>query len=125
MSIRRAIVLLLAGFALWITTSCFLFTPQRGPVKLDPATLRDAQAGVPYEAKISISRNATPAIDFSISAGALPNGLKMEKVPGEDAARIFGTPQGSGTFKFTVFVWCYGTNVNGQTGEKEYTITVQ
>ena len=37
----------------------------------------------------------------------------------------FGVPEESGTYKFIVSVWCYGTNVSGQTGEKEYTLLVK
>jgi hypothetical protein len=38
--------------------------------------------------------------------------------------RIKGTPSKVGTYKITVSVWCLGTNVNGQTGEKQYTLVV-
>jgi hypothetical protein len=94
-------------------------------LKFDPDALPNAQAGVSYEARISITQNATPAGEFSISEGALPKGLTLEKLPGEDAVRIAGTPEETGTFTFKVFVWCFGTNVSGQTGDKEYTITVK
>ncbi len=116
---------LLVGVVLLSTLACMLFTPPRGPLKFDPAVLPDAQVGVPYEAKVSISDNATPAGEFSISEGTLPGGLTFEKIEGEDAARISGTPQEAGAFTFKVFVWCYGTNVSGQVGEKEYTLTVK
>lgn len=116
---------LLVGVVLLWTLACMLFTPPRGPLKFDPAVLPDAQVGVPYEAKVSISDNATPAGEFSISEGTLPGGLTFEKIEGEDAARISGTPQEAGGFTFKVFVWCYGTNVSGQVGEKEYTLTVK
>jgi hypothetical protein len=116
---------LLVGVVLLWTLACMLFTPPRGPLKFDPAVLPDAQVGVPYEAKVSISDNATPAGEFSISEGTLPGGLTFEKIEGEDAARISGTPQEAGAFTFKVFVWCYGTNVSGQVGEKEYTLTVK
>ena len=115
----------LAACVLLATLGCMLFTPPRGPLKFDPAALPDAQVGVPYETRISISDNATPAGAFSISEGTLPGGLTMEKVEGEDAARITGTPQEAGTFTFRVFVWCYGTNVSGQVGEKAYSLTVK
>ncbi len=116
---------LLLGSLLLSTLACMLFTPPRGPLKFDPAVLPDAQVGVPYEAKVSISDYATPAGDFSISEGTLPGGLTLEKIEGESAARISGTPQEAGSFTFRIFVWCYGTNVSGQVGEKEYTLTVQ
>ncbi len=108
------------------TVSCFLFAAPRGPLKFEPAELPSAQVGVPYDAKVTISDNATPAGAFSISQGALPRGLALEKVQGEaNAAHIFGTPEQAGTFTFRIFVWCYGTNVSGQTGEKQYSLVVK
>jgi hypothetical protein len=73
-----------------------------------------------------VTENRTPVGDFSISEGALPPGLELTKVDGvEDTAKISGVPEAAGTFEFTVYVWCYGTNVSGQTGEKEYSIVVE
>jgi hypothetical protein len=116
---------LLAGSALLLTISCSLLRAHRGPLKFEPAVLPDAQPGIPYEAKITIAGNLTPAGQFSISEGALPKGLTLEKVEGEDAARIFGKPEEAGTFHFKVFVWCYGTNVSGQVGEIAYVLVVK
>jgi hypothetical protein len=95
-------------------------------LKFDPPTLPPAQLGVPYEVEIKISENRTPAGDFSVAPDALPPGLeliKVEDVP--DTARITGTPTQAGTYTFTISVWCYGTNVSGQTGEKDYTLVVE
>src|SRR5512143_1253447 len=122
---HRQRLFILAACVLLATLGCMLFTPPRGPLKFAPAVLPEAQVGMPYDARISISDNATPAGAFSISEGTLPGGVTLEKVEGEDAARISGTPQEAGTFTFRVFVWCYGTNVSGQVGEKEYTLTVR
>ena len=121
----RFLLTLLAAGVLLSTLACMLFTPPRGPLKFEPAVLPEASVGVSYDAKIAISDNATPAGAFSVSEGTLPGGLVLEKIEGEDAARISGTPQEAGTFTFRVFVWCYGTNVSGQVGEKEYTLTVR
>ncbi len=123
---KRPLLFALTAVSMLLSTlACMLFTPPRGLLKFDPAVLPEAQVGVPYEAKVSISDNATPAGEFSISEGTLPGGLTMEKIEGEDAARISGTPQEAGAFTFRIFVWCYGTNVSGQVGEKEYTLTVK
>lgn len=122
---NRDALILLAGFALFCTVSCFIFTPPRGPLKFDPPTLAAAQVGAAYETRVTISGNATPTGQFSISDGALPKGLALEKAEGQDAVRIFGTPQESGMFKFKLFVWCYGTNVSGQQGEMEYSLVVK
>ncbi len=118
--------LLLLACALLFSVSCMLFYgAARGPLQFQPETLPAAQAGAAYEARVSISDNATPAGQFSISEGALPPGLTLETLKGENSARISGTPAQAGTFKFKIFVWCYGTNISGQTGEKEYTIVVK
>ncbi len=122
--INRFGMVIAALLILIFTISCFRLSV-RGPLKFAPETLPGAQLGVPYEAKVTISQNVTPAGEFSLSEGSLPKGLALEKVEGEDAARIYGIPEETGAFKFKVFVWCYGTNVSGQTGEQGYTIEVR
>ncbi len=123
---KKLEILLAAACGLAATVACILFYARGGPLTFQPDSLPAAQVGVPYEANIKIGDNITPAGQFSISEGALPPGLTMETLPrGQDAARIFGTPTQGGTFKFKVFVWCLGTNVSGQTGEKEYSLTVK
>ncbi len=117
--------LLWAAFSILITVSCFLFLPPRGPLKFAPDVLPDASAGVPYEVKITISGNATPPFLYSVSQDALPKGLKLEMVAEDHTAHIFGTPQETGTFHFKVLVYCYGTNVPGQQGEHDYSLTVK
>jgi hypothetical protein len=103
-----------------------LFFPSGGDLKFNPDTLPDAQVGVAYKAEIHVRENRTPVGDFAISEGALPAGLKLEKVEGvEDTAAISGVPKEAGTFTLKISVWCYGTNVSGQTGEKEYNIVVE
>jgi hypothetical protein len=97
----------------------------RSELVFTPDTLPDAEAGVPYEVTIQISQNETPVGDFQIVEGGLPDGLTYEFVEGEDNARIFGVIRESGTYTFKVSVWCYGTNVSEQTGEKEYTLLVK
>lgn len=73
-----------------------------------------------------MTENDTPVGEFWISEGTLPAGLELIKVEDEqDTARISDVPAESGTFTFTVSVWCYGTNVSGQTGAQEYSIVVE
>jgi hypothetical protein len=124
--VKKQLTWLISGLAaILLTTACMLFAPPRGPLQFQPAVLPDAQLNAPYEAQITISDNATPVIDFTVSDGALPAGLTLQKVEGQDVARIFGSPTESGTFKFTVFVYCYGTNVSGQVGDQQYSVTVK
>ncbi len=73
----------------------------------------------------TISGNETPVDGFSISEGSLPAGLTIQREEHENVAHIAGTPQEAGSYKFKIFVWCLGTNVSGQVGEKEYSIAVQ
>ncbi len=121
----RSGIALVVGSVTLVTLACSLFAAGRGPLKFEPTVLPEAQVGALYEAKVSISENATPAGEFSISEGALPRGLALEKIEGQDAARIFGTPEEAGTFNFKVYVWCYGTNIAGRVGEQAYSLVVK
>ncbi len=121
----RAIPAVLAGLILLTTVACYFLSNPRGPLKFSPSVLPSARVGLPYEMTATISGNATPAGSFSISEGTLPPGILLQRVPGKDAVRIFGTPEAAGTYEFTIFVWCYGTNVRGQTADMKYTIVVQ
>jgi hypothetical protein len=102
-----------------------LFLPSGGSLQFDPDQLPHAQVGMPYEAEIHVTQNRTPVGDFAILDGSLPSGLVLKKVEGvEDTAKISGVPQEAGTFTLKISVWCYGTNVAGQTGEKEYSLVI-
>ncbi|MEW6403269.1 MAG: Ig domain-containing protein, partial [Chloroflexota bacterium] len=136
----RSIVSFLMVVTLALSTACLTLFPEtqepyptedwvqpvRGPLKFDPQSLPDAQVGVPYEVEIRVSENVTPVGDFSVEPNTLPPGLELAIVEEvEDTARITGIPEEPGTYTFTISAWCYGTNVSGQTGEKEYTIVVE
>lgn len=107
-----------------VSMSCFRTSRTVKELLFEPDILPDAQMGAPYEVEIRITQNSTPVGEFSISKGALPAGLELVDIEG-DAAKIKGIPEEVGTFTFTINVWCYGTSVNGQTGEKEYSIVVE
>lgn len=114
---------MLAWSVLLLTSSCL--TPSFPQVlEFSPTNLPKARLGVFYDVIIKVTRNETPVGEFSISQGSLPNGLKFERLAGQDAARIFGIPEKKGLSKFTINVWCFGTNASGQTGEMQYTIIV-
>jgi hypothetical protein len=117
--------ILIFVFALSISAlACVRITP-RPELVFTPDTVPDAQVGVPYEVEIQISQNETPTGDFYISEGNLPKGLTLTYVSYEDKLKISGAPEETGTFIFKTSVWCYGTSVSGQTGEKEYTLVVK
>ena len=98
----------------------------RPALQFSPATLPDAQVGASYAATITVSQTATPVGGASIKDGALPAGLTLAlaKQP-MNTIQISGTPTVSGTFNFTIYVWCYGTNVSGQTATQAYTLAVK
>ena len=108
-----------------VLTAVLGCTPQPA-LQFSPATLRDAKVGSPYAATITVSQAATPVGGASVEDGALPAGLDLAlaKSP-ENTIQISGTPTVAGTFSFTIEVWCYGTNVGGQTATQEYTLVVK
>ena len=73
-----------------------------------------------------MSQAATAVGGTSVQDGALPAGLGLAvaKAPA-NTVQISGTPTASGTFTFTVYVWCRGTSVNGQTGTQGYSLVVK
>jgi hypothetical protein len=90
-----------------------------------PASLPDGQIGVYYQVQVSVENVRTFVGEFLIIRGSLPGGLSLERVPGENSTRITGTPKEAGSFTFVMRALCEGTNNPGQTGQKEYTITVK
>ncbi|MDX2033570.1 MAG: M12 family metallo-peptidase, partial [Blastocatellia bacterium] len=75
------------------------------------ATLPGGRSGEPYSQTFTASGATSPT--FTISAGALPNGLELA---GNGA--LSGTPTVFGTFNFTVLA----TDTNGCTGSRAYTL---
>ena len=123
--LRRATIALMI-LLLAISLACQTLLPENDGLKFDPPSLPAAKVGEPYEVEINVTENRTPVGNFSVAPNTLPPGLELEIVEAvADTARISGMPEQAGTYTFAVSVWCYGTNVSGQTGEKEYTIVVE
>jgi len=133
---RPILLVLLIG--LFASVSCGFFsdlipisTSEPSPnlddqsLKFEPAALPDAQKDFPYDVEIKVQNVETFVGEFTITEGNLPEGLSLERVPGENATRITGTPKKSGSFTFVMEVLCVGTNSPGQTGQLEYTIQVK
>ena len=114
------------GIACVLALTVVLGCMPQSELQFSPATLSDAQVGSPYAATITVSQAATPVDGASVQDGALPAGLELAvaKTP-IDTIQISGTPTVAGTFTFTIYVWCYGTNVNGQTATQGYTLVVK
>ncbi|MFN8433767.1 MAG: hypothetical protein U0V18_07090 [Anaerolineales bacterium] len=139
MTQTRSAVLLTAAFAILFAASCsatpsvpptptadpYVFEPVTTPLRFEPESLPVGQLGAEYEAQIFIRDNVTPVNSASLSAGALPAGLELVFMEGEDRVVIRGVPEEAGSFTFTLFVTCFGTMVSGQTGQMDFTLTVK
>jgi hypothetical protein len=101
------------------------FEPVTLPLEIEPSSLPIAHLGLRYEAKLQVKQNVTPVGDISITEGRLPPGLEFVFMEGEDSAVISGIPEETGTYTFTLSVWCFGTQVSGQMLDKEYQIVVE
>ncbi|MGD0752412.1 MAG: Ig domain-containing protein [Anaerolineales bacterium] len=120
---KNSFRIMLAGLAVLLSSSFCILTP-RPALEFLPDQMPAAKVGQPYQVDIQIARNVTPAGIYSITDGKLPPGLKLVSDRDLQIGRISGTPSQAGTYKFTVSVWCLGTNTGGQTGEKQYTLVV-
>jgi hypothetical protein len=107
-----------------VSLSCIRIPHVRPDLEFSPDTLPEAQLGQSYSVDILVTRNETPMFQAGLADGALPAGLTIELLKQENIVRLSGTPAEAGTFIFSVGVACYGTNVNGQTGVKSYTLVV-
>jgi hypothetical protein len=120
---------IVAALALMLVTllaGCTIFTPSRPALEFSPASLPDAQVGTAYDATIVVNQTATPVGGVAIQDGALPEGLDLAKADQPaNTIKITGKPKAAGVFTFTVSVWCYGTNVSGQTGTQQYVLVVK
>lgn len=72
-------------------------------------TLPAGQAGIPYEAGLAITGQATPVSTVALASGSLPPGLAVDTT-----LRVTGTPTKSGTFTFALnFTDTAGTVASG------------
>lgn len=85
------------------------------PPVITTATLPNGYEGVPYGQTIAVTDGAPP-LTFTVSVGALPNGLSLNASTGD----ITGTPTVQDTFNFTITV----TDDDSQTDDQAYTVTI-
>jgi hypothetical protein len=80
--------------------SVTIVVTQTGPAfSINPVSLPDGQLGMIYNQTLSVS-NGNPPYTWSVSSGALPDGLSLNPAAGT----ITGTPLAAGNFNFTVRV---------------------
>lgn len=85
-----------------------------GAVTIATTTLPNPVRGATYSQGI-VAQNGAPPYSFTLSAGALPNGLVLNP-----SGQISGSATVSGTFPFTVQV----TDLAGQTATQNYNVTI-
>ena len=112
-----------AALALLLVVSC-----GKTALHFAPDALPEGKAQQSYRVPITVTGAHTPVGGMSVSQGALPPGLELhfdrDGQP-KNTGILEGTPTKPGEYAFTVAVWCYGTNVSGQSGAREYRIVIR
>ncbi len=103
------------GFGACVGSQAYALTINCPAITINPATLPSGSEGAPYNQALA-QTGATGALAWSISAGALPNGLSLNAASGV----LSGATLAAGTFNFTVRV----AGGNGCFGEQAYALMV-
>ena len=83
-------------------------------IAVNPATLPNPTAGVAYSQSITVTGGVAPYAT-AVTSGSLPSGITLST-----GGALSGTSFEVGTFNITVT----GTDANGQTGSRAYTLTI-
>ncbi len=94
-----------------VQTSNFIFC---NPITINPATLNSGTLGVMYNQTLS-ANGGTADYSFSVTAGALPNGLTLSS-----SGVLSGVPAALGTASFTVTA----TDASGCAGARAYSLQI-
>lgn len=83
-------------------------------IVISPETLEDGTYGIDYIATLTACGGDSGYV-FTLDQGALPKGLDLSQ-----SGEISGSPKNTGTFGFKILV----TDVQGNTGSREYTLVI-
>ena len=110
-----------------VTFSCSLgnISLKSDVLQFSPDTLPGGQVDQAYKVVITLSNQRTPAFNMGAGDDHLPPGLKGAFDQEKQTYTIEGTPTQAGAFPLKISAVCYGTNVSGQTGEKEYQLVIK
>ena len=124
---KKAIFIIIFAALAFVTFSCNLvnISLKSDVLQFSPDKLPDGQVGQAYKAVISLSNQRTPAFNMGADKDSLPPGLTGIFDQEKQTYTLAGTPTRAGTFSLTVSAVCYGTNVSGQSGEKEYRLVIK
>lgn len=98
-----------------VVNSCPVVGPPCPTITVNPATLPDGEIGVLYGQIVSATGGTAP-YTFSLSSGALPDGLTLDGATGA----IGGIPAAAGSFTFSITA----TDAAGCLGTRLYKMTI-
>jgi hypothetical protein len=124
---KKAIFTIFVFTLALVTFSCSLvdISSKSDVLQFAPDTLPDGQVGQAYKVVINLSNQRTPAFNMGAGKDRLPPGLTGAFDQEKQTYTLEGTPTQAGTFSLMVSALCYGTNVSGQSGEKEYRLVIK
>lgn len=99
---------------------------------LEPAVLPHAVVGQRYEVAFNLRGQTTPVNHYSVTSGALPEGLRLQPTVDRDnpgvrmdvPLRIVGTPREAGDFSFALRVSTFGTKRPGLRVHQDFELKV-
>ena len=116
------------NLAVIASTTIALAACGKTALKFSPDALPEGVVGKSYRVQLQVLEAHTPVGGMGVTKGALPPGLELHfdrHGDPKNTATIEGTPTAAGDYALTVDAWCYGTNVSGQRGAREYRIVVR
>jgi len=122
------LVISISGCEVIYSSALMVSCSIRSALKVSPEKLPVAIIDQPYQVVFSASKNQTPIGDFYLSSGQLPAGIKflyVDNPSGEYRATLEGIPTEVGNFPITIATWSYGTQCTGQSGSREYILTIK